>query len=794
MFRNFFVMTLRNFTKNKFFTFINIAGLSVGMASCLLILSFVFLELSYDKFHTNHKNIYRICAKGIIGDTKVNQVYTTAKLPETLKMEFGEVINAVRFRDRHDVKVQVEEQTFNESEIAAVDSTFFDVFSFPLVKGIAKSALVEPNSMVISETTAKRYFGDVDAISKVVKVRESIDFKITGVMKDMPGNSHFHFDVLLSMSTFPDQLNDHWWNNNFKTYIVLNEGASVDALEAKFPDFIKAHVGEGKDDWDEWLASGNNWEYFLQPLSSIHLTSNLNGEFEANGNINYIYIFITAAFLIVIIASVNFMNLSTARSEQRSKEVGLRKVIGSGKSLLVFQFLYEAVFMSFLAFLMSTLLVLAILPWFNTFTGKSFVIWDMYNMTTIPYLLLGVFILGILSGLYPAFYLSSFKPVEVLKSRIIRRRYGISFRGALVVGQFVISIFLILGTLVVYRQLNYLQNVNLGFNKEQIILLEGAQALKEKVDVFKEQLLSHSNIKHASISQTIPGRGFMNWGCAPEEKEGWMTLNVNLTDKNFLETYEMTMVDGRFFSDEFPSDSSAIIINENAQKILDWSDPLQRTIHMNNIEFHVIGVIKDYHYESLHSNVRPMGMMMASEGWHKNYVSIKIKGSEIPATLEFIESKWKSLTGGFPYQYSFFDQEYEQLYNNEAQTSNMFIFFAIIAVFIACLGLFGLSAFVAEKRTKEIGIRKVNGADINTILVLLSSGFTKWVTIAFILSLPLSYFIMQRWLQNFAYKVELSWWIFVIGGVIALFIALLTVSVQSIKAALKNPVDALRYE
>ena len=338
MIRNFIITALRNFIKHKFFTFINIAGLSVGMASCLLILSFVFQELSYDKFHSNHENVYRICARGVIGDTKVNQVYTTAKLPETLMMEFGEVTNAVRFRDRHDVKVQVEEEIFNESDIAAVDSTFFNVFSFPLIKGISENVLNEPNSMVISESTAKRYFGDEDPINKVVKVRETIDFKITGVMKDMPENSHFHFDILLSMSTFPDQLNDHWWNNNFKTYIVLNEGVNPESLEAKFPDFIKAHVGEGKDDWDEWLASGNNWEYFLQPLASIHLNSNLNGEFEANGNINYIYIFITAAILIVIIASVNFMNLSTAKSEQRSKEVGLRKVIGSGKSLLVFQF------------------------------------------------------------------------------------------------------------------------------------------------------------------------------------------------------------------------------------------------------------------------------------------------------------------------------------------------------------------------------------------------------------------------------------------------------------------------
>ena len=794
MIRNFLITALRNFTKHKFFTFINITGLSVGMASCLLILSFVFHELSYDKFHSNHKNIYRICARGVIGDTKINQVYTTAKLPETLIMEFGEVVNAVRFRDRHDVKVQVDKDIYNESNIAAVDSTFFSVFNFALTKGASETALTEPNSMVITESTAKRYFGHEDPINKIVKVWESIDFKITGVMKDMPVNSHFHFDVLLSMSTFPEQLNDPWWNNNFKTYIVLSEGADPEALEAKFPEFIKKYVGEGKDDWEEWLASGNNWEYFLQPLSSIHLNSNLNGEFEANGNINYIYIFITAAVLIVIIASVNFMNLSTAKSEQRSKEVGLRKVIGSGKSLLIFQFLYEAIFMSITAFLMSVLLVLAALPWFNSFTGKAFVIWDMYNLTTIPYLLTGVLALGILSGLYPAFYLSSFRPIEVLKSSITGRNNGITLRGVLVVGQFVISIFLILGTLIVYRQLSFIQNANLGFNKEQIIILEGAEALAGKADVFKEKLLSNSNIKNVSTSNTIPGKGFMNWGCSAEGQDGWMTLNMNLTDYNFLETFEISMAQGRYFSNEFPSDSSAIIINESAQKVLNWEDPLQRKIHMINRDYHVIGVIKDYHYESLHSDVRPMGILMSTEVWHTNFASIKITGIDIPETLAFIESNWESITGDFPYQYSFFDQEYQQLYDNEIQTSNMFIFFAIIAIFIACLGLFALSAFVAEKRTKEIGIRKVNGAGINSILVMFSSGFTKWVLIAFIISVPLSYFVMQKWLQNFAYKVELSWWIFMIGGIAALIIALLTVSFQSIKAALKNPVDALRYE
>lgn len=794
MIRNFFVTTVRNFFKHKFFTFINITGLSVGMASCLLILSFVFHELSFDRFHENHENIYRICARGMIGETRVNQVFTTAKLPETLMMEFGEVVNATRILQRRDVKVHHHDEIFNENRIVAVDSTFFDVFSFPLMNGDPEKALTEPNTIVLSETAAIKYFGDENPLNQVLLINGDQEFKVTGVMKDMPEHSHFHFDLLLSLVSFERRLNDIWWNNNFKTYIVLRDDADPKELETKFPEFIRKHLGEGNDSWDEWLAEGNNWEYFLQPLASIHLNSNLNGEFEANGNVSYIYIFITAALLIVIIASVNFMNLSTAKSEKRSREVGLRKVVGSGRGLLILQFLNEALFMSILAFVFSVILVLISLPWFNSITGKSFDIYDMYNWQTLPYLAVGVLVLGILSGLYPAFYLSSFKPMEVLKSKSVKRNKGISLRGTLVVFQFVISIFLIIGTLVIYHQMRFIQSVNLGFNKDQVVILHGADALAGKVETFKEQLIPDHNIKNISSSQTLPGKGFMNWGCGVEGRDGWLTLNMNLTDYDFLNTYELQMASGRFFSKDFLSDSSAIIINENALKVLGWDDPLQRKINMNGQSLHIVGVIKNYHYESLHSEVRPMGMIMFPEGWTPTYLSIKISGEEIPETLALIEQKWKEISGGYPYHYSFFDQEYQKLYENEAQTSSMFIFFAIIAIFIACLGLFALSSFVAEQRTKEIGIRKVNGAGVTNILILLSSNFTKWVLIAFVISLPLGILVMQQWLDNFAYKTNLHWWIFAIAGLAALAIAIFTVSFQSLKAAVRNPVDALRYE
>ena len=764
------------------------------MASTILILSFVLHELSFDKFHDKADRMYRICARGVIGDTKVNQVYTTARLPEALKMEYAEVEETVRMLDRYNVKVRVGDKLFNESRIVLADSTFYQVFSFPLIKGDIDNVLNEPNTIVLSESTAKKYFGEEDPINQVIQLYESLDVKVTGVMADMPENSHFHFDLVGSVVSMPDRLNDVWWNNNFKTYIVLNKDADPAALESKFPAFIKKYLGEGNDDWDEWLEAGNNWQYFLQPITSIHLNSNLNGEFEPNGNINYIYIFISAAIFLLIIASVNFMNLTTAKSEKRAREVGLRKVVGSGKNLLIVQFLVESIIMSIGAFIFATIIITIALPAFNDFTGKSIGIWDIFNWSTAPILLIAVLLIGIFSGLYPALYLSSYKALEALKKKPKWGKKSFSFRGLLVVFQFVISIFMIIGTLVVYRQLNYLQNVNLGYSKDQIILIDGAGELGNNLQTFKEHLLANHSIIDVSASNTVPGKGFMNWGCNAEGIDDWLTLNMNLTDHDFLATYQMEMADGRFFSTEFPSDSSAIIINENALKLLEWEEPIEKKMNLNGRDYRIVGIIKDFHYESLHTEVRPMGMIMFPTGWNPNFISVKISGDQIPETFKYIEETWAERTNNYPFQYSFFDQEYQQLYENEQKTGNLFILFSIIAIFIASLGLFALSAFVAEQRTKEIGIRKVNGASVKHILVLLSSNFSKWVITAFIIAIPISFYVMNLWLQNFAYKSLIVWWLFPIAGLIALIIALLTVSYQSVVAAVKNPVDTLRYE
>jgi len=796
MFRNFFLTAIRNSVKQKFFTIINITGLAIGIATSLLIILYVQDEISYDRFHANADDIYRIYATGMIGETKINQVYTCAPLPQTLKSEYPEVTESLRILDWGTGKIRKDDQVFNEPGLAAVDSNFFEFFSFSLIKGNPKTALMKTNTMVISESMAQKYFPDQDPLNQYLKIDEAHDFLITGVMKDMPANSHFHFNFLASVVSNEDRLNDHWWNNNFKTYLQLQSGSEPELLEEKFPAFIRKHLGQGNEDWDAWIEAGNNWEYHLQPITSIHLTSHLNGEFEPNGNITYVYIFLSAAILILIVACINFMNLATSRSEKRSREVGLRKVVGSSRRLLIVQFLGESLLLSLFAMIIANIIVLIILPYFNILSGKTFNYIDIYNVQIVMWIALAVLFLGIASGLYPAFFLSSFKPVSVLKGQSGRSGKSSSMRSVLVIFQFVISIFLIVGTIVVYRQLQFIQDKNLGYDKDQILVLEGIDILGENISTFNSQLKDYHNIQSVSSSNYIPGKGFNNWGCGPEGMDNWMTLNMMTVDEEFIDTYKMGMANGRFFSLDFPSDTSAVVINENACKLIGWEDPIGKKIRFGDQVHTVVGVIKDFHYESLHEVVRPMGLVLSPHSWARNpyYTSIRIAGEELQGTIQHIEKTWTQYSSGLPLQYSFYDQEYQKLYDNEVRTGKLFIVFSILAIFIACLGLLALSAYIAEQKTKEIGIRKVNGANVRNIITLLSMSFVKWVIIAFFLGSPITYLVMKNWLENFQYRISMDIWMFIIGGVLALLVALMTISFQSIKAAVKNPVDALRYE
>jgi len=802
MLKNYFLIALRKLVRDKVYTLINVAGLAIGLTSFIMITLYIRDELSYDKFHSKSDRIYRICAKGFIGNTPINQTYTCAPLPQTMIADFPEVVQATRIVGKSSIVVKFQDKAFYEDEILIVDSTFFDVFDFKMTRGDPATVLVKPNSVVVTESTARKYFGEDDPIGKYLIVEEdgqNIQNLVTGVAEDSPTNSHFHFSMLASLSTFEFSRSPYWMANNFKTYLVLKEGTDYKALESKFPAFIRKYIGEDKPEWDQWLASGNSWEYFLQPLKDIHLTSDLDGEIEPNGNILYIYIFSIVAIFTLLIACINFMNLSTARSASRSKEVGIRKVAGAGRSLLIRQFLLESVLLSFLAMILSVAIVLVTLPFFNNLTGKEFVLKNLFTGSNILIIIILASFVGILSGAYPAFYLSSFRPAVIIRD-VFRSGSRKSFlRTILVVFQFMISIALITGTIVVYQQLKYFQNKNLGFSKDQILIIHRPQGLRNNVDVFKESLLSFPSIKKVSASSAIMGMGFNNWGCHFEGsgENQWTTLNMFITDYDFLETFSMEMDSGRFFSKEYPTDSSGIVINTPAAKLFETPGVLGKTVSYGGEDhFRVIGIMKDFHYESLHQVIRPAAFLLLPGIWGSgmNYISVKMTGDDPAITLKYIKDKWDEFSSGMPIEYTFFDEEYNKLYQNEIRTGKVLTLFSILAVLIASLGLLGLSSFITEQRTKEIGIRKIQGASTVKILNLLLREFIKWIFLSTIIAWPVAYFLMKNWLENFAYRIEFPWFSLVLSALVTLLIALFTISFQIIRAARANPAESLRYE
>ena len=802
MIKNYLKVALRNIKKHKGFFLINVVGLSIGIVCSVLILLFVANEQSYDKFHDKADRIYRIAVRASIGDTKINQTYSSSETFRKLMGDFPEIELGVKFLNLGRTPITLDKNTFYESRIYAVDATFFDIFSFPLIYGDPKTVLTEPNTMVISSDTAEKYFGRTDVIGNVLIAADGSEdrmvFEITGVSENVPDNSHFHYDLLVSSASFPTYINNTGWSsNNFITYLLLHEGTSQAWFDEKLKDFTRKYQGGEK--FDAWVALGNYWEYFLQPITDIHLNSDLNGEFEANGNKTYVYIFFVISVVILLIACVNFMNLSTAKSSLRAKEVGMRKVVGSGRFRLIGQFLGESVLLSYISLALGMVAVWLLLPVFSNLIGRQLELHYFDNFVVIPSLLvLGLFV-GIVSGSYPAFVLSSFKPMTVFRGSSGEKKSGTWMRNALVIFQFSISIFLIIGTMAVYRQLNLFQNVNLGFEKEQILVVRNPGSLGDNVTTFKETLQGNSQVLNVSGSNTLPGRSFSNIGFGAEGVEESFTLNLCVSDYDFLDTLKLEMALGRFFSRDFGTDSHAAVINEKAAELLGWDDPIGKKINnwsTNRGNFTIIGIIKDYHYESLHQTIRPQALFL-SGGYYtdnENYISIRLNTENIAETRKFVEKTWNRFAPNMPFEYSFLDQDYDNLYINERQTRKLFTVFSVLAIFIACLGLLGLSSFIADQKSKEIGIRKVLGASVTGIVAILNKSFLKWVLIANLLAWPTAMFVMNKWLQNFAYRIDLSWWMFVLAAGLALLIALIIVSFQTVKAALRNPVDSLRYE
>jgi putative ABC transport system permease protein len=802
MIKNYFRIALRNLRKNKAFSFINILGLAIGLACFMMIAVFVYDELSYDKYPADASNIYRVQLSVTgNGDIVVYPLVDVA-VGEGIKNAFPEVTASTRISSVQDF-VKYNDKQFKEDHLAFADSNFLQMFSIPLIEGNASNALVQPNSVVISKSFAKKYFGNEDALGKslIIGTRNAV-FKITGVIDKVPDNSHFHFDAFLSLSTF-HITHGTWSNLGYYTYLLLNKNTNPKKLEAKFPELVAKYVvPEIQHDMGVSLAeaqkSVNTFRFSLEPLTDIHLYSNTKSELEPNGDIQYVYIFSALAIFILLLACVNFTNLSTARAVKRAREVGIRKVMGSIKNQLIFQFLSESVLFAFFAMLIAYILIFTLLPYFNQVADKTISFDFFLSYKSILVMFIVSFIVGVLAGIYPAFFLSSFNTIQVLKGSSLQGSQRKPLRSSLIVFQFFVSTALIIATIIVYQQLHYMQNKKLGYDKDQVLFLPDATLLAGNQTTFEQQVLQDSRVVSASISRSVPGGQIMD-GTEIYPKNGTSNgteihATIYHVDYDYLRTLGIRILQGRNFSKDFGTDSSGIVINEAAVRDLGWSNnnAVGKTIvRSGQQEFKVIGVVADFNYASVKQAIAPMMMML---GNNFGGLIIKIKTTDVKGFLTDIKKRWDAFNPAGPLEYNFLDENFAALYASEQRTQQIFSAFAILAVIIASLGLFGLSAFVMEQRTKEIGIRKVLGASIKNVLFLVSKEFLLLVGIAFVISVPVTWIAMQKWLEEFAYRITISVWVFATAGIAVILIALMTISFQAIKAAIANPVKSLRTE
>lgn len=795
MLNNYIKTALRNILKNKVFSLINISGLAIGMACCIVIMFFVQDELSWDRFNENAERIFRITKSFDIQGRQVPYAITSPKLTENISEEIPEVQNSVRIVKHNGFVVRYGETKIITNPVYA-DQSIFEVFTFPLIRGNKEKVFADPNSVVISKDLAEKLFGGEDPMDKIVTIyslSEKYDLRITGIMKDVPKNSHFRFDFAASLKHL-DNRDKNKGLGYCNAYILLNDKSSFRTVEQKIPAVAVKQLGE---------KSASKFKYFLQPLTDIHLKSDMALEMGRNSDISYSFYYSGIAIVILLIASINFMNLSTARSVNRSREVGMRKVVGARKSQLIFQFIGEAVLMAFIALIFAVIIAYFLLPFFNHLVGRSL----KFNFFENLFLYTGLFILavfvGLLSGSYPAIFLSAFRPVQVIKGEKRRNSViGAIMRKGLVVFQFAVSLVFIIGTIVVFSQLKFVSEKDLGFDGENVIeipIYKDSNFCK-KGDLIENEFSKHPNIKDVLVTLSPePGRynGY-SVKCIPEgfdESSPVMMSSVRV-GPCFFKFYKIDIVEGRAFSKEIKSDAeSAVMINQTAAKVLGWDSPVGRTMKSDGYfeNSTIIGVVKDYHQGSLHNKIEPLVYKFWTEDLQE--ILLRISPENKQETITFIEETWKKMPTHIPLQYYFLDELVTKNgYNNDRRSGKIFTFSAILAIILACLGLFGLALFTAEKRIKEIGIRKVMGASVSGILILLSKDFAKLVLFANIVAWPAAFYIMNKWLDNFAYKIGIGLWIFIASGLLVLSIALITIISQSLKAAASNPVDSLRYE
>ncbi len=804
MIKNYFKIAFRNLMKHKFISGINLFGLTIGITCCLLILAYILHELSYDKYHQNAKNIYRLERTFRNPDTGIPTLQLGTVAPPVAPLllnDFKEIKSITRFLSAGTSALRYEEKRFNEEDVYFADENLFKVFDIDVAKGNPAKALNDPFSVMLTEDVARKYFGNDDPINKVIRMDNQFDFRVTGIYKNFPSNSHIHPKIMVSFNTLKDTaifgeegLRTNWGNNSFFTYLHLPDNYDAKKLEAQFPAFLERHSGQDVSKWSS---------LHLKKLTDIHLNSQTDLEAEENGDIKRVYIFSAIALFILLIACINYMNLSTARSILRAREIGVRKTIGASRSELIRQFLSESILISWIATLMAFGLTALTLPWLNKMSGQSLTPDILLQWRVIVPLLLVPFVVGIISGIYPALFLSSFQPVKVLKGIMKVDGGKVSLRKTLVVVQFSISIILIVSTVIVFEQLRYMQNKSLGFNKDHVITLPYNSALTERYDAFRTELIANALVKEAGRSSRIPTSRLLDaMGSRINRGDSLAPTNADIKmvriDAGFAPTYGVKMIAGRNLSREKGlGDTSSYILNEAAVKILGLQsneDAIGKGFQYGGRKGEIVGVASDFHFESLHQRILPMVFFMPVSQNSYGSISMKVAGNNMKAALAHVENTWKKFLPEIPYDYTFMDENFDRLYQAESRQGNIFTVFACIAIIIACLGLFGLSAFAITQRIKEIGIRKVLGASVGNIVSLLSKDFLKLVAVAALIAFPLSWWAMHKWLQDFAYRIDIPWWVFLVAGIVAAIVAFVTISLQAVKAATANPVKNLRTE
>jgi ABC-type antimicrobial peptide transport system permease subunit len=788
MFKNYFKIALRNIAHHKAFAILNISGLAIGMACSILILLWVQDELSYDRFHANAGQLYRLTCNA--GDFKA--AVSPAGVAGGLQTEMPELKTAVRLSKPSTNLFEVGDNKFEDKKVFFVDSNFLQVFSFPLVKGNANTALQRPDGILITEEISKKYFGKQEALGKIIRKDNSENFIVTGVLANPPANSHLQFDFILPMSNLAktnyDLQNDTWGNFNFYSYVQLNKSivASPENLLRLTRRIKKIYTVHNKD---------LKVDFQLQPITSIHLHSSLQIDLPGHGNIQYVNIFFIVALFILAVACINFMNLATARSARRAKEVGLRKVVGAGRRQLIAQFLGESLLISFFSLLLAIGIVWLLLPVFNNLAEKQLAIHLLNGKLWISLLTIAM-MTGLISGSYPALYLSGFKPVKVLKGKLKPGTGNLLFRNALVVTQFVVSIMLLVGTAIVYKQLNFIKDKNLGFEKSNLLYIPMTGDIWSKQQALKTTLAQSPLTSDFSIISDLPtalvtGTTDVTWeGKDPNSQIVIPSIDV---DENFIDVFQMKMLNGRSFSSAFKADTANYVVNEKAVQLMGMkvSNAVGKTLKFDNNEGAIIGVVKDFNFKPLQYAIEPLVLRLNRWG---GIVMVRTKPGNAQATINALQKVYGQLNPAYPFAYNFLDKDLDNLYRGEQKMGSIFNLFAILAIFISCLGLYGLSAFMAEQRTKEIGVRKVLGASVFNIVYLLSRNFTRLILISIVIAVPVSWLAIDSWLKGFAYRIDISWFIFLIASLSSLLIALFTVSYESIKAAITNPVKSLRTE